>query len=168
MRLKLEAGVERRGDVVRGACCVGRGRSSSFARFNPAGAARAILKRAQAGFTLAEALVAITFMAIVIPVAVNGLHVASLAGEVGQRKAVAARIGNSVLNDMKVENKLQSSGQNGFVQYDGLTYHWTLKTELWTQDPTTPMLQATITVSFPAQGQTYDVRLSTLISQNTM
>jgi type II secretory pathway pseudopilin PulG len=139
-------------------------------RFNiePARSALAVLRRAQAGFTLAEALAAMVFMAIVIPVAVDGLRIASLAGEVGQRKAVAGRIAEKVLNELKVENKLQSSGQNGTVQEGGLTYQWSLRTELWTQDPTTPMLQATVTVSFPAQGRPYDVRLSTLIAQSTL
>jgi type II secretory pathway pseudopilin PulG len=125
-------------------------------------------KRGAAGFTLAEALVAVSFMAIIIPIAVQGLSVAARAGEVGQRKAVAARIGNEVLNDLKVENKLQSSGQNGVVEDGGLNYKWSLKTELWTQDATTPMMQATVTVTFPAQGQTYSVNLSTLIAQPTI
>jgi type II secretory pathway pseudopilin PulG len=137
-------------------------------KLKPVTAALSAVKRAAAGFTLAEALAAMMFMAIVIPIAVDGLRVASLAGEVGQRKAVAGRIANKVLNEMKVENKLQSSGQSGTVQDGGLTYTWSVKTELWTQDPTTPMLLATVTVSFPAQGHSYDVHLSTLIAQNTL
>src|SRR5436190_13357159 len=54
---------------------------------------------ATGAFTLAEVLAALAFMAIVIPVAVNGLRVANLAGQVGQRKAVAARIAERVLNE---------------------------------------------------------------------
>ena len=122
------------------------------------------VKRARAGFTLAEALAAMLFLAIVIPTAVHGLHTAALAGEVGQRKAVAARIANKVINELKVENQLQSS-QNGNVQYHGVNYSWALKSALWTQDATLPMFQATVTVSFLAQGKTYDVSLSTLIAQ---
>jgi hypothetical protein len=99
---------------------------------------------------------------------VHGLQIAALAGEVGQRKAVAGRIANKILNEMKVENKLQSSGQNGSVQYSGITYQWSVKTELWTQDPTTPMFQSTVTVTFSAQGHPYDVSLSTLIAQSTL
>ena len=44
-------------------------------------------------FTLAEVLAAMLFLAIVIPAAVEALHVASLAGEVAARKGAAARIG---------------------------------------------------------------------------
>ena len=45
----------------------------------------------QAGFTLAEVLAALVFMAIVIPAAVHGLRLAGMAGEVAQRKTVAVR-----------------------------------------------------------------------------
>jgi hypothetical protein len=132
-------------------------------RFKPV-PAQSGARRSRAGFTLAEALAALVFLAIVIPAAVHGLQVAALAGEVGQRKAVAARIANKVINELKVENQLQSS-QNGNVQYNGINYRWSLKSELWTQDATLPMFQATVTVSFPAQGRAYDVSLSTLVAQ---
>ena len=51
------------------------------------------------GFTLAEVLAALVFMAIVIPVALSGLSVASRAGEVSVRKAEAALVAERVLNE---------------------------------------------------------------------
>ena len=42
---------------------------------------RTASEAARAAFTLAEVLAALLFMAIVIPVAVEGLHIASLAGK---------------------------------------------------------------------------------------
>ena len=42
--------------------------------------------RNESAFTLAEVLAALLFMAIVIPVAVEALHVASLSGEIATRK----------------------------------------------------------------------------------
>ena len=61
--------------------------------------AAATNKRRTSAFTLVEVLAALLFMAIVIPVAVDALHVASLAGEVAARKAVATRIADRVLNE---------------------------------------------------------------------
>ena len=61
--------------------------------------------KCQAGFTLAEVLAALLFMAVVIPVAVDGLRVASRASVLGQRKAVAARIAESVLNEQVVASQ---------------------------------------------------------------
>ena len=125
-----------------------------------------IVKRARAAFTLAEVLAAMLFMAIVIPVAVQGLRVASLAGEVGQRKMIATRIGNKVLNELKVTGQLQSTGQSGEVKESGLAYKWSIRNELWTEDTLTPMNLITLIVTYQAQGKSYDVRLSTLMAQN--
>lgn len=102
------------------------------------------------------------FMAVVIPVAMEGLRTASLAGEVAQRKMIAARIANKVLNELKVTGQLRSASQSGVVEESGLTYRWTVKNEAWTEDPLVQMTVATLIVSFTAQGKAYDVQLSTL------
>jgi prepilin-type N-terminal cleavage/methylation domain-containing protein len=116
------------------------------------------------GFTLAEVLAALAFMAIVIPVAVEGLRVASLAGQVGQRKAVAARIAERVLNERVVTSQTQTAAQRGVVQDGVQQYQWSLRSELWPEDA---MRLVTVEVTFPVQGQTYDVRLSTLMDNST-
>src|SRR5215469_14289664 len=50
-------------------------------------------------FTLAEVLAAMLFLAIVIPAALEALHVAGLAGEVAARKGAAARLADRLLNE---------------------------------------------------------------------
>lgn len=117
------------------------------------------------GFTLAEVLAAMLFMAIVIPVAMQGLRIASLAGEVGQRKLVAARIGDKVLNELKVTGQLQNASQNGVVQDNGLNYNWSVKSQTWTEDTISPMNLVTLTVTYTAQGKKYNVELNTLVPQ---
>jgi prepilin-type N-terminal cleavage/methylation domain-containing protein len=121
-------------------------------------------KGRRSGFTLAEVLAALLLLAIVIPVALQGLRVASTAGEVGQRKMVAARIGNKVLNELKVTGQLQNTGQTGVVQDHGISYRWTVKNQSWTEDTLSQMSVATVTVSFQVQGRNYDVNLSTLLA----
>ena len=130
--------------------------------FNPHNPSAA--KRRRSAFTLAEVLAALMLMAIVIPVALEGLHIASTAGEVAQRKMVAARIGNKVLNELKVMGQLQNTGQSGLVQDRGLSYRWTVKNQSWTEDTLSQMSVATVTVSFQVQGRNYDVNLSTLLA----
>ena len=136
-------------------------------KLNKASLRSRAVKRARRAFTLAEVLAAMMFMAIVIPVAMEGLRIASLAGEVGQRKIVAARIGNKILNELKVTGQLQNTSQRGVVKQGGLNYNWSVKSQLWTEDLTTPMLQVTLTVAYTAQGKNYDVRLTTLLPQAT-
>jgi hypothetical protein len=122
----------------------------------------------RAAFTLAEVLAAMVFIAIVIPVAVEGLRVASLAGEVAQRKMVAARIGNEILNELKVTGRLGNSSQRGVVRDQGLDYTWSVQTAPWTEDALSQMTLDTVKVNFPAQGRSYEVDLSTLTPLNTL
>ena len=129
----------------------------TFKTHNPSAKSR------RSAFTLAEVLAALLFLSIVIPVASQGLRVASLAGEVGQRKMVAARIGNKVLNELKVTGQLQNTGQTGNVQDRGLKYHWSVKNQPWTEDTLSQMTIATVTVTFTAQGRNCEVHLSTLV-----
>jgi type II secretory pathway pseudopilin PulG len=129
--------------------------------FNPHNPTAA--KRRLSAFTLVEVLAALFFLAIVIPVALQGLHVASVAGEVGQRKMIAARIGNKVLNELKVMGQLQGTSQTGAVQERGITYRWSVRSQPWTEDTLSQMTMATLTISFTVQGRNYDVHLSTLL-----
>ena len=116
---------------------------------------------ARAGFTLAEVLAAMLFMAIVIPVAMAGLRIASLAGEVATRKAVAARIADRVLNEMIVTGQAQKNAQSGTVREGPIEYTWTMNIESSGLDT---LRLATVEVKFLAQGKDYDVELSTLIA----
>jgi type II secretory pathway pseudopilin PulG len=121
----------------------------------------ALQKRAQAAFTLAEVLAALLFMAIVIPVAVQGLQVASRAGSVSERKAVGARIAESKLNELVVTGQWQSAAQKGTVREGLQEYPWQVQSEPWSEDGA--MRLVTVHVTVPVQGQDYDVHVSTLV-----
>jgi general secretion pathway protein I len=121
-------------------------------------------KRVRAAFTLVEVLAALAFMAIVIPVAVDGLRIANRAGQVGQRKAVAARIAERVLNEVVITGQFRSTTQNGTVQEGVQAYQWIMRSEPWPMDA---MLLVTVQVNFPVQGREFDVRLSTLVDNST-
>lgn len=111
-------------------------------------------------FTLVEVLAALTFMAVVIPVAIEGVHVANRAGVVAQRKSVAARIAERVLNESLVGSQTQSAGRNGTVQESGIEYRWTIRHTIWPEDS---MRLVTAEVRYNVQGQEHDVRVSTLV-----
>ncbi len=115
---------------------------------------------ASAAFTLAEVLAALAFMAIVIPVAVEGLRIANRAGQVGHRKSVAVRIADRVLNEAIVTGQWRTSTQGGAIQEGQNEYRWTLRSEPWQQGA---MRLVTVQVIFPAQGEKFDVNLSTLV-----
>jgi Tfp pilus assembly protein PilV len=112
-------------------------------------------------FTLAEVLAAMLFLAIVIPTAVEALHVSSLAGEVAARKGAAARIADRILNESLVMTNWNNGVQNGTVSEGALDFRWTLSSQAWPQDA---MQLLTAQVTFQAQGKDYSVKLSTLAS----
>jgi Tfp pilus assembly protein PilV len=119
-------------------------------------------KRAQSAFTLVEVLAALMFMSIVIPVAVQGLRVANMAGEAAERKSQAARMAERLLNESLVmTNWLRS--QKGTIMEGVREYDWTLRSEKWNQDASAyaPTL-VTVEVRYPVQDRECSVRLSTL------
>jgi hypothetical protein len=123
---------------------------------------RAAWRRCHA-FTLAEVLAAMMFLAIVIPVAVEALHISSLAGEVAARKGAAARIADRVLNESLVTTNY-GGAQSGTISEGALDFRWTLTSRSWPQDS---MQMLTAEVKFSAQGKDYSVKLSTLANSQT-
>lgn len=115
--------------------------------------------RHDSAFTLAEVLAAMMFMAIVIPVVVEALHIASVSGEVAVRKAEAARVADRILNESIVTTNWNQSAA-GKVTENGREFRWTLRTEYWSPDSAMQLLTAE--VEFSAQGRTYSVRMNTL------
>jgi len=118
-----------------------------------------------AGFTLVEMLAAMLFMAIVIPVALQGLRIASRAGAVAGRKSVAVQLAESKLNELIVTGQWHNSGQGGASGAQWPGYQWTVKSEAWGGDTSLNNLRlVTVEVTYPVQNQSYNVRLSTVLA----
>ncbi|HEY1716987.1 MAG TPA: hypothetical protein VGH42_01685 [Verrucomicrobiae bacterium] len=120
-----------------------------------------------AAFTLAEVMAAMLFLAVVIPVAVEVLHVASLAGEVAARKSEAARVADRILNESIVTTNWSNGLQSGTITEGTLDFQWKLTSQTWPQDPQAQMEWLTAEVTFSAQGKNYSVKLDTLASSQT-
>lgn len=125
---------------------------------------RAARRSSRRAFTLVEVLAALLLMAIIIPVAMEGMSVASRAGVLGQRKAAAMRVAERMLNELIVEGETQNASASGSVLDGDTTYPWTMRSENWTEDS---MMHLTVTVTFTVQGSQYDVSASTLITSGT-
>ncbi len=116
-------------------------------------------RRIRAGFTLVEVLAALLFMAILIPVAMRAVQIANRAGQVGDRKAVATRIAERVMNELLVTDGLRQTSGSGVVEERHRSYEWTMRSEPWREDQ---MTLVTVTVTYQVQDRDYDVSLSTL------
>lgn len=117
-------------------------------------------RRCVEGFTLAEVLAALMFMAIVIPVAMQGLNIASRAGAVAERKREAVRVAERLLNENVATTNWIQSAQSGTVKELDREYQWKLRSDRWTEST---MQLLTVEVTFPVQGKDYAVQLSTLV-----
>jgi type II secretory pathway pseudopilin PulG len=136
-------------------------------------------RRRIAAYTLAEVLAAMAFMAVVIPVVCEALKVATLAGEVAQRKTLAMRVAQKVLDEAELVNQWNSSSQRGTQTVGQLKFQWAMRNDPWDQlvnavNVSTPaginqlgvnsttMHLITVDVTYQAQGRDYAVHLSTL------
>ena len=120
-----------------------------------------------AAFTLAEVLAALVFMAIVLPVALEAMHVASRAGTVSERKGEAARVAQRLLAENLVTTNLNQAVQGGTLTEGQREFNWTLHSDPWNQDPNQNVIhQLTVEVKFKAQNQECAVRMSTLVDSS--
>lgn len=116
-------------------------------------------RNAASAFTLAEVLAALMFMAIVIPVAVQGLQISGRAGALAERKREAVRVAERVLNESIVTTNWNKSSLSGTVMEADREYRWTLRTESWSESA---MQLLSVEVTFPVQGEDHTVQLNTL------
>ena len=120
-------------------------------------------RRREAGFTFAEVLAAMIFMAILLPVVMQGLVLANRASVTAERKRIAAHLANSMLTELIATDQWQYAGNRGNFAPDHELYEWELTQSSWDQDD---MQQLTIVVTYPVQGQTRRVQLTTLVDDS--
>ena len=143
------------------------GYTSYMGRSGAAVAMKCARRRSTAGFTLAEVLAALLFMAIVIPAAIEGMHIASLAGTVAQRKGEAARVAQRLLVENLVNTNSSQSAQSGTVTEGQRQFNYTMRSDPWSRDPSQNVIrQLSVEVKFTAQNRDYSVRMSTLVDSS--
>jgi type II secretory pathway pseudopilin PulG len=119
-------------------------------------------------FTLAEVLAALVFMAILIPVALEGLSIASRAGVIAARKSEAALVAERILNESIITTNWNATVQNGIVRQGIRDFRWTLRNDPWDKDPNQNAIRLlSVEVTFAAQGRDYSVLMSTLADGST-
>jgi hypothetical protein len=114
------------------------------------------------GFTLAEVLAALLFMAIVVPVAVDAISLASRAGEIGRHKTEAMRVAERVLNESIILTNWNSSLLSGTTVEGTRQFNWTLENQHWPNDSMVRLLTAQ--VEYTVAGRRQTVRLETLVN----
>lgn len=99
------------------------------------------------------------FMAIVIPVVVEGMTIAHRAGIVADRSRVAAQLADRLLTEVVLTEQWRDGDQTGEFEPDFPGYRWSLTTEAWQEDV---MRLVWVEVTYVVQGREFSVRLCTL------
>ncbi len=118
--------------------------------------------RRNGGFALAEVLAAMVFLAVLLPVVVEAMSVASRCGTVAERKREATQLADRLLTEMVVTGDWRNGNQSGDFLPDAPGYTWALTTDGWPEDA---MGLITVEVTFVVRGQESVVQLSTLVPE---
>jgi hypothetical protein len=104
-------------------------------------------------------------MAIVIPVTLEALRIASRAGLVAERKSAAARLADRLLNELVVTGQWRVSGQQGTFGQPSGNFQWTSRNEPW-REPSVRLVS--VEVTYLVQNEWHRVRLSTLVPDTAL
>ncbi|HNY26293.1 MAG TPA: type II secretion system protein [Candidatus Sumerlaeota bacterium] len=121
-----------------------------------------MIRSAQRGFTFVEILVAMVFMAILVPIAVEALLIANRAGSVAHHKRQAALLASNLLTEMVVTDEWVNGQRSGDLSDQYTNYRWELETSSWSEDSNASLVILTMRVYYTVQGQEYSVNVSTL------
>lgn len=111
-------------------------------------------------FTFAELLAALLFVAIVIPVTLQGIMIANRLAVVAERKLEAARLADMKLNELVLTGEWQNAARQGDFGSDWPEYKWVFELQTWPEDA---MQQLTLRVYFSVQQREYWVPMTTLV-----
>lgn len=118
-----------------------------------------------AAFTLVEVLAALMFLAILVPVVVEGITLANRASEITERSTVAAGLCENKLAELTLDNTWATAPvTKGDFGQDYTGYRWEANQATWEMDN---MTKLAVDVFYNVQGRERSVRLSTLVTTAT-
>ena len=122
------------------------------------------MKKQRGGFTFAEILAALVFLAILIPAVLEGLTLSSRAAELAERRALATELAQNKLGELTLNDAWATGETRGDFGKDWPGMRWEATQSTWDMDAMTVL---TVEVFFPAKGEEKSVSLSTLVSSAT-
>lgn len=120
--------------------------------------------RAGRAFTFVEILVALAFMAIVIPVVFQAITLANTVSTRAVRKREAEELANRKLNEIVAEEAWQDGDASGDFEDDAPGFTWASTVADWTDDT---MTRITVSVTYKVQGTEFTESLTTIVPTET-
>jgi hypothetical protein len=116
------------------------------------------------GFTFVELLAAMLFVAIVVPVVVQGMMLANKAGVIADRKRIAGELADNLLTEWIITDEWREGQRNGDFGETWPDFRWVMVDSEWEVDSN--MRALSVEVFYTAQGKEYSVTLSTLVEDS--
>lgn len=123
--------------------------------------------RRGAAFTLVEVLAAMLLVAVVLPVAMEGVSLATNASDDAKQRLEAAALAEQKLSDLVATGEWDSSTLSGDFGDDHPGYTWAAELNTSWSTKTTTLTQLTVTVSWTSRARPRTVVLSTLLYEGT-
>lgn len=121
-------------------------------------------RRREDGFTFAEVLAAMVFLAILVPALVEGITIANRASVMAERSSIASELAENKLSELKLDDAWTTATNRGDFGQDFTGYRWEMSQETWEMDN---MTKLTVTVYFTVQGRERSFQLSKLVNPSS-
>lgn len=116
------------------------------------------------GFTFVELLAAMLFVAIVVPVVVQGMMLANKAGVIADRKRIAGELADNLLTEWIITDEWREGQRSGDFGELWPEFKWVMVDSEWEVDSN--MRALSVEVFYTAQGKEYSVILTTLVEDS--
>jgi len=114
------------------------------------------------GFTLVEILATFVLIAIILPVAMNGISMAAKLASQAKHRVEAATLAQEILNNQILSGDYEDGDQEGEAAGDSIEYSWRLEVLDWEEEDSMQQLDLSVTWEDSA-GRENMVTLSTLV-----
>lgn len=115
-------------------------------------------RRSVRGFTLIEVLSTLVFVAIVLPLVMQGISLATNAASLARRNLEAAALAEEKLSELVATQEWSSGSLSGDFGEDWPDYKWTAETV--SRD--TELMELTIRVTWESRGDERSVSVTTM------
>lgn len=104
------------------------------------------------------------FLAVLVPVVIEGLTLANRAAVVAERKTIAAQLATNKLNEIVITQAWSAANSSGDFGEPWPGFRWEVASRTWSEDS---MTELTVVVTYAVQGREYTVDVATLVDTST-
>jgi general secretion pathway protein I len=111
-------------------------------------------------FTLVEVLAALVLLAIILPVAMRGISLATRTAGAARNRTVAASLAQTTLNELVLSSEWQEGDLSGDYGDEWPAYSWASEVQTWEESN---LRRLDVRVEWASGEQVRSVTLSTLV-----